>query len=106
MAIAFPGTDGSDDERLARVTALDCALPGLDHLSAAVLLSCPGDVRGLAPLELRVLGHLVAGTTQVPALAAALHVDAGTTAEALRRAQVALDAPSLAAAREPLARIG
>jgi hypothetical protein len=99
-------TAGSDDERLARVTALDCALPGLDHLSAAVLLSCPGDLRGLTPLDLRVLGHLVAGTTQVPALAAALHVDPRTTAEALRRAQVALDAPGLTAAATRALRTG
>src|SRR3954469_56961 len=41
---------------LVRVTALDCAVPDLDHLSAAVLLSSPGDLRGLTPLDLRALG--------------------------------------------------
>ena len=97
---------GPDGERLARVSALDCALPDLDHLSAAVLLSSPGNLRGLTPLDLRVLGHLVTGTTQVPALAAALHVDPGTTTEALRRAQVALDAPGLTAAATRALRTG
>ena len=97
---------GPDGERLVRVTALDCALPDLDHLSAAVLLSSPGNLRGLTPLDLRVLGHLVAGTTQVPALAAALHVDPGTTTEALRRAQAALDAPGLTAAATRALRTG
>jgi GAF domain len=93
-------------ERLVRVTALDCALPDLDHLSAAVLLSSPGKLRGLTSLDLRLLGHLVAGTTQVPAVAAALHVDPGTTTEALRRAQVALDAPSPTAAATRALRTG
>lgn len=97
---------GPDGARLARVTALDCALPDLDHLSAAVLLSSPGDLRGLAPLDLRILGHLVAGTTEVPALAAALHVDPGATAEALRRVQVALDAPGPTAAATRALRTG
>jgi hypothetical protein len=97
---------GPDGEQLARVTALECALPDLDHLSAAVLLSSPGDLRGLTPLDLRVLGQLVAGTTQVPALAAALQVDPGTTIDALRCAQVALDAPGLTAAATRALRTG
>jgi hypothetical protein len=97
---------GPDGERLARVTALDCALPDLDHLWAAVLLSSPGNLRGLTPLDLRVLGQLVSGTTQVPALAAALHVDPGTATEALRRAQIALDAPGLTAAAARAVRTG
>jgi hypothetical protein len=95
-----------DGERLVRVTALDCALPDLDHLSAAVLLSAAGDLRGLTPVDLRVLGHLAAGTTQVPALAAALDLDPGTTTEILRRALVALDAPGLTAAATRALRTG
>jgi hypothetical protein len=98
-----PGPDG---ERLVRVTALDCALPELDHLSAALLLSRPGDLRGLTSLDLRALGHLVAGTTQVFALAAALHVDPSTATEALRRAELALDAPDFTAAATRALRTG
>jgi hypothetical protein len=99
-------TVGPDGEWLVRVTALDCALPDLDHLAAAVLLSSPGNLRGLTPLDLRVLGHLVAGTTQVPAIAAALHVGTCTATEALHRAQVALDAPSPTAAATRALRTG
>jgi hypothetical protein len=97
---------GPDGERLARVTALDCTVPELDHLSAAVLLSAPGDLRGLTSLHLRLLGHLVAGTTEVPALAAALGLDPRSTTEALRRAQVALDAPGVTAAATRALRTG
>jgi hypothetical protein len=97
---------GPDGDLLVRVTALDCALPELDHLSAAVLLSPPRNLRGLTTLDLRVLGHLVAGTTQVHALAAALHVHPGAAAEALRRARVALDAPDLTAAATRALRTG
>ena len=57
---------GPDGERLVRVTALDCAVPDLDHLSAAVLLSSPGNLRGLTPLDLGALGHLVAGVRRSP----------------------------------------
>jgi hypothetical protein len=71
-----------------------------------VLLSSPGDLRGLTHLDLRVLGHLVAGTTQLPALAAALHVEPGATNEALRRAQVALEAPDATAAATRALRTG
>jgi hypothetical protein len=97
---------GPGREQLVRVTALDCALPDLDHLSAAVLLSSPGDLRGLSPLDLRVLGELVAGTTQVPALAAALHLDPVTTTAVLHRAQVALDASGITAAATRAMRTG
>ncbi|CCH87447.1 protein of unknown function, putative GAF domain [Modestobacter italicus] len=95
-----------DGGGLARVTALDCALPELDHLSAAVLLSAPGDLRGLTPLDLRLLGHLAAGTTEVAALAAALGLERHTTTEALRRAEVALDAPGVTAAATRALRTG
>jgi hypothetical protein len=84
---------GPDGEALVRATALDCAAPHLDHLSAAVLLSAPGDLRGLGVLDLRLLGLLAAGTTGVPALAAALRQDQRSTADALARVQVALHAP-------------
>jgi hypothetical protein len=92
--------------RLVRVTALDCAAPALDHLSAAVLLSPPGDLRGLRTLDLRVLGLLVDGTTSVPAMAAALGADARRVAAALRAALVALAAPDLPAAAVRALRAG
>ncbi|WP_029432270.1 hypothetical protein [Blastococcus sp. URHD0036] len=101
--VPVPGADG---EGLRRVTALDCAMPELDHLSGAVLLSSPGDLRGLTCLDLRLLGHLVAGTTQVPALAAAVGVDPRTATVSLRRAQLALDVPGPAATATRAVRTG
>jgi hypothetical protein len=90
-----PGTDG---EQLIRVTALDFARPDLDHLSAAVLLSPPGDLHDLTTLDLRVLGHLVEGVTAVPALAQSLGVAAEAVADSLGRSLVALRTSNLTAA--------
>ncbi|MGY1592944.1 hypothetical protein ACI79D_13270 [Geodermatophilus sp. SYSU D00708] len=90
-----PGTDG---EQLIRVTALDFARPDLDHLSAAVLLSPPGDLHGLSPLDLRVLGLLVEGVTAIPALAQSLGVAAEAVADSLGRSLVALRTSNLTAA--------
>jgi len=97
---------GSDRDALVRVTALDCAVPDLDHLSAAVLLSAPGDLRGLETLDLRVLGLLIDGTTSIPAIAAALGVDATRVADALGAALVALSVPNLTAAAVRALRTG
>lgn len=76
--------------RLIRVVALDVARRDLDHLRAAVLLCPPGDLLGLSVLDLRVLGLLVEGVTEVPALARSLGVAARTAAGALERALAAL----------------
>jgi hypothetical protein len=89
---------GAGGERLVRVTALDFARPDLDHLSAAVLLSPPGDLHDLTPLDLRVLGLLVEGVTAIPALAQSLGVAAETVAGSLRRSLVALRTSNLTAA--------
>ncbi|MGY1608668.1 helix-turn-helix transcriptional regulator [Geodermatophilus sp. SYSU D00700] len=90
-----PGTGG---EQLIRVTALDVARPDLDHLSAAVLLCPPGDLRGLTVLDLRVLGLVVEGVTDIPALARSLHVAADAVADSLGRSLVALGTSDLTAA--------
>ncbi|MGY1783672.1 hypothetical protein [Geodermatophilus sp. SYSU D00698] len=90
-----PGTGG---EQLIRVTALDLARPDLDHLSAAVLLSAPGDLRGLTVLDLRVLGLVVEGVPDIPALAQSLHVAADAVADSLERSLVALGTSDLTAA--------
>jgi hypothetical protein len=86
---------GSD---LIRVTALDIARPDLDHLSAAVLLCPPGDLRGLTVLDLRGLGLLVEGVTDIPALAGALHVAGETVADSLGRSLTALRTSDITAA--------
>jgi len=89
---------GAGDEQLVRVTALDSARPDLDHLSAAVLLSAPGDLRDLTVLDLRVLGLVVEGVTGVPALTRSLDVAAEAVADSLGRSVVALGTSDLTAA--------
>jgi hypothetical protein len=90
-----PGRGG---DQLVRVTALDVAHPDLDHLTAAVLLSPPGDLHGLTPLDLRVLGLLADGITGIPALARSLRVGRGTVVDSLARSLPALRTSDLTAA--------
>lgn len=85
-------------EQLMRVVALDFSRQELDHLSAAVLLCPPGDLRGLTTLDLRVLGHLVEGITDVPALAAALAVPTEAVSDSLARSLAALGTTDLTVA--------
>jgi hypothetical protein len=92
--------------RLVRVVALDCSAPGLDHLSAAVLLCPPGNLRGLGVLELRVLGLLIDGMVSVPAMAGVLGADAARVADALGAAVGAFSAPNLTAAAVSALRAG
>jgi hypothetical protein len=89
-----PGAGGE----LIRVTALDFARPDLDHLSAAVLLGPPGVLHGLTVLDLRVLGLLVEGVTDIPALGQALHVGMGAVTDSLGRSLAALRTSDLTAA--------
>ena len=90
-----PGTGG---QQLVRVTALDVARPDLDHLSAAVVLCPPGDLQGLTPLDLRILGLLVEGLTDVGGIARALHVARHTVVDSLGRSLAALRTSDLPAA--------
>ena len=91
-------TPDTQAEQLVRVVALGFSRPELDHLSAAVLLCPPGDVRGLTTLDLRVLGHLVEGITDVPALAAALAVPTQAVSHSLARSLAALGTTDLTVA--------
>jgi hypothetical protein len=99
-------TAGAGGEQLIRVTALDFARPDLDHLSAAVLLGPPGDLHGLTVLDLRVLGLLVEGVTDIPALGLALHVDTAAVADTLGRSLSALRTSDLTAATVRVLRSG
>ena len=98
-----PGTGG---EQLVRVTALDCDRPDLDHLAAAVLLSPPGDLTGLDVLDLRLLGLLVTGVMEIPALARSLDVAVEAVADALARCLAALRTSDLTAATVRALRAG
>ena len=99
--ISFLAPAPGASAELVRVTALDFARPDLDHLSAAVLLGPPGDLRGLTTVDLRVLGLLVEGVTDIPALGRALHLGVATVADSLGRSLTALGAsdPTAAAVR-------
>lgn len=90
-------TTGLDGDGLLRVTALNCARPDLDHLTAAVLLSPPGDLRGLTPPDLRLLGLVTEGVIERSDLAVRLGRDERTAGDALAAAQAALRAPDLTA---------
>ncbi|TAL24215.1 MAG: hypothetical protein EPN99_03180 [Frankiales bacterium] len=95
-----------DPERLVRISAIDCAIPGLDHLAAVVVLSPPGDLRGLTTFALRVLGLVVDGTVTTGAIATALGVDVTKVSGALDAALAALSAPDLPAAAVRALRAG
>lgn len=100
-----PGTP-EEDHGLVRVSLLDCACSDLDHLAAAVLLSAPGDLHGLTPLQLRLLGLLAEAAADVPQLAAALDVDPRTVADTLRAALSALETTDLTAGTVHAVRAG
>jgi hypothetical protein len=89
VSFLAPAYDAGD-EQLIRVIALDFARPDLDHLAAALLLCPPGDLRGLTMLDLRVLGLLVEGVTEIPALTRALDVPGEAVADSFRRGLSAL----------------
>jgi hypothetical protein len=97
---------GADGRTLVSVTALDVARPDLDHLAAAVLLCPPGDLRELSVLDLRVLGLLVEGITDIRALGRALHVRTDVVADSLGRSLAALRTTDLSAAAVRALRAG
>ena len=86
---------------MIRVTALDFARPEGDNLTAAVLLGLAGDLHGLTVLDLQVLGLLIDGLTDIPALRRALHVSGRAVTESVLRGMAALgtDDPTTATLR-------
>ena len=87
-------------EGLTRVTTLASAENGLGHLSGLVILSPAGDLRGLTPRELEVLGLLIEGRSNAE-IARILVVAPRTVAAHLEHILDKLSAPSrtLAAVR-------
>lgn len=100
VSFLVPAPHGGPDD-VVRVTGLNSAEPALDHLIGAVLLSPPGERRGLGLFSLRVLGLLAEGITELAPLAAALAAPQQVVAEALAAAKEALGAadPTAAAVR-------
>ncbi|HYT10018.1 MAG TPA: hypothetical protein VEL73_05090 [Mycobacteriales bacterium] len=54
-----PAGDRDQPDRHLRVTVLSCTREPPDHLRAVVLLSAAGELYGLTPVELRLLGLLI-----------------------------------------------
>ncbi|MGS0684625.1 hypothetical protein ACVBEQ_05655 [Nakamurella sp. GG22] len=88
----------NDEVQLIRVTALDFTRPELDNLTAAVLLCPAGDLHGLRVLDLRVLGLLVDGITDIPTMGQALHVAGRAVSDSLDRSMAALGSDDLTSA--------
>jgi DNA-binding CsgD family transcriptional regulator len=76
-----------------RVTVLDCVSRPPDHLCAVVLLSPPGDLRRLTPLELQVLGMLIDGWPD-QRITAALAIPDSAVAGHIEHILTKLDAPT------------
>jgi hypothetical protein len=106
VSFLVPAPEGASDDDVVRVTGLNSAEPALDHLIAAVLLSPPGDRRGLGLLSLRMLGLLAEGITELAPLAGALAASEQVVVEALAGAQDALGAPDPTAAAVRAVRTG
>jgi DNA-binding CsgD family transcriptional regulator len=96
----WPLTDDAGPAEHVRVTALACTWDAPAMVTGMVLLSPPGDVHGLTPRELQVLGHVVNGRSNAE-IARALVVAQRTVAAHIEHILAKLDAPSrtLAAVR-------
>ncbi|WP_214366183.1 helix-turn-helix domain-containing protein [Pseudonocardia sp. H11422] len=102
---------------LLRITALACPHQPLRHLAAAVFISPPGNLHGLTPRELQILGYLVenwprrriATTLGVTEYAVAAHVEdimsklgaPNVALVALRANREGLFVPRLLSSRDP-----
>jgi DNA-binding CsgD family transcriptional regulator len=80
-----------------RVTVLGCPTQAPHHLVAAVVLAPPGDLRGLTPRELQILGLLIEGWTNAR-IAAELVVVPRTVAAHVEHILAKLDAGTRALA--------
>jgi DNA-binding CsgD family transcriptional regulator len=96
----WPLGDDAPPAEHVRVTALACTADAPAAVTGMVLLSPPGEVHGLTPRELQVLGHVVDGCSNAE-IARALVVAPRTVAAHIEHILVKLDAPSrtLAAVR-------
>jgi DNA-binding CsgD family transcriptional regulator len=88
-AFLCPDPRGSDD--YLRVTAIACPAQQPDHFAALVLVSPPGDLRGLTRRELEVLGFVIDGRTNHH-IAHALFITERTVAAHLEHIRAKLDA--------------
>ena len=76
-----------------RVSALDCSERRPDYLRAVVLVSPPGDLRGLTSLQLQILGMLIEGWSDTT-VAGALTIPDGAVASNIEDILAKLAAPA------------
>ena len=84
--------DATSPAGLVRVTVLGCARPHLDDLLAAVTVSPPRHLRGLVRRQLKLLGLLIEGWSDLR-IAAALNTTANDIADRFGPILAALNAP-------------
>ena len=100
-----PYQDGRSADLQVRITVLACPPDVPDYLSGIVLVSPPGDLRGLTPRELEILGLLVEGWSN-PRIAAALVVADRTVAAHVEHILAKLLVPTRVAAAVLALRLG
>ncbi|AVT40213.1 LuxR C-terminal-related transcriptional regulator [Plantactinospora sp. BB1] len=104
-AFLCPGGPDPADRGYARVTVLSCSGHAPAYLHAVVLLSPPGDLHGLTPRELEILGLLVDGWPN-QRIAKALVVAPRTVAAHVEHILAKLAAPSRTLAAVRALRLG
>jgi hypothetical protein len=105
VSFLVPAPHGGPED-VVRVTGLNAARPGWDHLVGPVLLSAPGDLRGLGRFSLQMLGLLAEGITDPTAMAAALSAPERVVVQAMATATDALGAADVTAAAARAVRTG
>jgi DNA-binding CsgD family transcriptional regulator len=90
-AFLCPDPHGSDD--FVRVTAIACPPQAPDYFAALLLISPPGDLRGLTHRELEVLGFVIDGRAN-QYIAHTLFITERTVAAHLEHIRAKLDAPT------------
>jgi DNA-binding NarL/FixJ family response regulator len=88
-AFLCPDPRGSDD--YVRVTAIACPPQALNYFVALILISPPGDLHGLTPRELEVLGFITDGEAN-QYIAHSLFITERTVAAHLEHIRAKLDA--------------
>jgi DNA-binding CsgD family transcriptional regulator len=104
---SFLCPDAADDAVTShvRITMLACPPDALQYVSAVVLLSPPGDLRGLTCRELEILGLLVEGWPN-RRIAAALYIAQRTVAAHIEHILPKLGAPTRTLAAVRALRLG
>ncbi|MFL5909803.1 MAG: LuxR C-terminal-related transcriptional regulator [Gaiellaceae bacterium] len=101
----WPYQDRDSADRQVRITVLACPAEIPDYLSAVVLVSPPGDLHGLTPRELQVLGLLVEGWSN-PRIAARLVISDHTVITHVEHILAKLAVPTRIAAAAVALRLG